>query len=99
MANIISTALALDVLLMSKDLEVLRKANEGIVARIKNLRTIASLEAISSIQVGDKVQYDSNKLGRKVSGIVQRIKTKKVEVKLDSDNRIWVVPACMLEKV
>ena len=90
---------ALTTLLKSKDQAFLREANIAIVERLKNLRTIASLEVISSISIGDKVQYDSNKLGKKVTGIVQRIKTKKVEVKLDHDSRIWVVPACMLEKV
>jgi hypothetical protein len=50
-----------------------------------------------SLAVGDNVNFDSNKLGKNVTGVVMKIAIKYVTVR--SVSGLWKVPANMLTKV
>ena len=49
-----------------------------------------------SLSVGSKVSWNSPKQGCEASGIVKKINIKYVQVKSNTDGRIWNVPASML---
>ena len=91
---------ALEAVVSSKDEAFLMEANHRIVARIKSLRSIKSLEAIGFFKRGDAVEWDNSRTKTRMKGIIHDIRTKKVSVRVtDGDKTVnWIVPAVMLQK-
>jgi len=66
----------------------------SIVDAVKYARARLSERTKRSLKLGDQVSFDSTKLGRGVTGIVQKIAIKYVTVK--TAQGLWKVPAGML---
>lgn len=88
---------ALDEIVASKDENFLLDAYRRIAQRVKSLRSMQSLDAISQFKVGDSVKFYSKKMRSSASGTVMGLRTKKVEVQLETGTS-WIVPASMLQK-
>lgn len=80
----------------SMSYEELMALNERIVDRLNHLDTIESIEAMSSLNIGSKVSFDSNK-GRQ-TGRVVKLNTKTVRV-ISEDGRNWKVSPYLLTKI
>ena len=91
---------ALELVVSSKNEMFLLEANRRVIARIKSLRSIKSLEAIGFFKRGDAVEWENSRTRTRMKGIITDIRTKKVcvEVKEGTNPGNWVVPATMLQK-
>jgi len=76
--------------------EELLALNDEIVDRLNKLDTIQSLQAMTALNVGAKVSFDS-KRGRQIGRVI-KLNTKTVRIQTE-DGRRWKVPPHMLSKV
>jgi hypothetical protein len=69
----------------------------SVIDAVKFARSRLTQSIKYSLKVGDNVNFDSTKLGRNVTGVVQKVAIKYVTVKTATG--LWRVPANMLTKV
>jgi|TARA_A200000159_G_scaffold72753_1_gene67497 hypothetical protein len=70
-----------------------------VVEAIKLKRQHLSRQAIRGFQIGDMVQFTSNRTGGTINGTVKKVNRKYVVVSTHIGGEQWRVPATMLTKI
>lgn len=76
------------------NMEDLRKVAEAYNIRNRELQA----RAARSFRVGDKVSWDSQRAGRRMTGIVQKINQKTLKVLADN-GQMWTVAGALAREV
>ena len=71
--------------------------NKMVVSLINMRRKSATVKAVASLSVGQKVEWDS-KFGHKIQGAVTKVKIKNIEVDAGPNGR-WNVSATLLKAI
>lgn len=71
---------------------------DSIISAVKMARAALTIQNKRAMRIGTRVRWSSAKNPRGECGVVEKIATKFVTVRTDSDFR-WRVPASMLEVV
>ena len=80
---------AIALILKSKDEKFLLDVNHMVINRIKKLRAMRCMDAISQLQVGDKVHVAGGKNGREIEGVITELRRKKVIVVENGTKMRW----------